>query len=107
PSRGRAGPRSAWGGQIGGTGVNHKAGSGLPRAVLSRTPSSSTLDSKEEPLPSARSFQYPRSDSAAEFLTVSLSHNCYMMKGALRHSAPPAQKRAPPTVDFRKMETVK
>ncbi|XP_078001510.1 uncharacterized protein LOC144453994 isoform X1 [Glandiceps talaboti] len=111
PSRGHSGPRSAWGGEIGGTGVNHRAESGLPPEVeqgrnLSRTPSTSTLESKDA-LPSARHQDYPRADSAAEFLSISLSHGSYMFKEGFRHSAPPSQKRARPTVDFRKMATVK
>ncbi|XP_070559084.1 uncharacterized protein C3orf20 homolog isoform X2 [Ptychodera flava] len=113
PSRGRSGPRSAWGGQIGGTGVDNRAKSGLPNekesdSNLSRSSSSSasSLTSKDV-LPSFRQVPQPRSDSAAEFLTVSLSHGSYLYKESLRHSAPPLQNRPRQTVDFRKMESVK
>ena len=58
PSRGRSGMRSAWGGEIGGTGVDHYGSPGTAfdasLVPLSRSMSSLNDDKKETPIESVK-----------------------------------------------------
>ncbi|XP_071960545.1 uncharacterized protein [Antedon mediterranea] len=80
PSRGPSGCRSPWGGEIGGTGVDFFAGTGLPdlQQTIERINSpSSTI----EIAPTGFIKPFERTTSAADFLTYSLSNASVMFPG--------------------------
>ncbi|KAL5013330.1 hypothetical protein ScPMuIL_007600 [Solemya velum] len=94
PGQGRSGPRSAWGGEIGGTGVDKygSPGTSLDSALIPihRSHSTSTCDSKEVALANVKGV-----DVAAKFISMSLNstgfQNSEDYDHAISSSVTPAQ----------------
>ncbi|XP_033120343.1 uncharacterized protein LOC117119619 [Anneissia japonica] len=80
PSRGASGCRSPWGGEIGGTGVDNFAGTGLPD-LQKQLPNERIASASSTIEASSARFIAPfkRTTSAADFLTYSLSNTNEML----------------------------
>ncbi|CAH1265485.1 C3orf20 [Branchiostoma lanceolatum] len=93
PSRGKHGPRAAWGGEIGGTGIGKTGKPGLPRDARSdRTPSVSSIDSREFFVDTNRWSQ----GTARDVVTLSLSKDYYFLREEQLRTANPSTPKLQP-----------
>ncbi|XP_035677490.1 uncharacterized protein LOC118416483 isoform X1 [Branchiostoma floridae] len=93
PSRGKAGPRAAWGGEIGGTGIGKSGKPGLPRDARSdRTSSISSVDSREFYVDANRWSQ----GTARDVVTLSLSKDYYFLREEQLRTANPSTAKLQP-----------
>ncbi|KAI8508215.1 hypothetical protein Bbelb_144550 [Branchiostoma belcheri] len=93
PSRGKPGPRAAWGGEIGGTGIGKSGKPGLPRDARSeRTPSLSSVDSREFFVDTNRWSQ----GTARDVVTLSLSKDYYFLREEQLRTANPSTAKLHP-----------